>query len=131
MALNLVMIQGNLTADPVLKKTKDGKDVTDFTVAVNETKDHTEFVPVVAWKGTAINICNYLSKGSEVIIHGKYATQKWVDKDGKNRYTTKVYCTQFHFTRGSRDSSNNRQTPSDYQDFNSGDYDSGYGEPNF
>jgi single-strand DNA-binding protein len=38
----------------------------------------------------------YLRKGSKVYVEGKLATEKWQDKNGNDRYTTKVVMDAYH-----------------------------------
>lgn len=41
--------------------------------------------------GRLAEICGeYLAKGSLVFVSGKFTTDKWQDKDGNDRYTTKI-----------------------------------------
>ena len=56
--LNSVIIMGRLTADPELRTTTNGLSVTSFTVAVDRNyksgdERQTDFISVVAWRGTA------------------------------------------------------------------------------
>jgi single-strand DNA-binding protein len=55
-----------------------------------DTKEGTEWVPLVAF-GKLAEICGeYLKKGSQIYAQGRLRTRKWQDKDGRDRYTTEV-----------------------------------------
>ena len=64
MNLNRLTLIGRITDDPELKKTKNGKAYTRFSVATTEVfsssdgkKEITEFHQCVAWQKMAENIC--------------------------------------------------------------------------
>lgn len=83
--MNKIEIIGNLTAAPTLGKTKSEKDVTSFTVAVNEgSGDHktVQFFRVTAYEQKAMLCMQYLQKGSKVYVRGRAASHAWVDKTG-------------------------------------------------
>lgn len=67
--INRVILTGRLVRDPELRKTRTGKSVTTFAVAVDRTrrKDQeaadTDFISCQAWNKTAEYICNYAKKG--------------------------------------------------------------------
>lgn len=74
---------GRLTGDPEVRSTKDGKQMTSFSVAANTKKDHTEFVSVVAFSPESQRASESLSKGSRVTVLGEAETYE--GKDGKLR----------------------------------------------
>lgn len=99
--LNSVTIIGRLTKDPQLSETKGSTSVTNFDVATNEywgdNQSHTEFHRVTLWGKQATNACQFLHKGSQVLVQGSLRTDKWTDKDGQTRYTTKINGQQCQF----------------------------------
>jgi single-strand DNA-binding protein len=97
-ALNHVQLIGNLGKDPESRFTSTGKNVTNFSLAVNnrwksaagETKESTEWVNIEAW-GRLGEICQqYLHKGSLIFVEGRLRTDKVDDKSGGTKYYTKV-----------------------------------------
>ena len=97
MALNKVLIIGNLGQDPEMRFTPNGKAVTSFSVAVNSKfgeKETTEWISVVAWAKLA-ETCNQLQKGSHVFVEGRLQTRTW-DKDGVKHYKTEVVANAVH-----------------------------------
>jgi single-strand DNA-binding protein len=98
MALNKVMLIGNLGKDPEVKKTDNGTSVTKLSVAITEKwkdkdgfpRENTEWVIARCWKQGAEFIGNYASKGSQVFIEGKLKTETWDAKDGSKRSQTIV-----------------------------------------
>ena len=97
--LNKVMLIGNLTRDPEIKYTPQGKPVAKFSLATNERfkdkdgqwQDRTEWHNVVLWERLAEIAGEYLKKGSKVYIEGRIRTDSWDDKQsGQKKYMTEV-----------------------------------------
>lgn len=97
-SLNKVMLIGNLGKDPEVRHTASGQAVASFSLATSETyKDKagekvekTEWHNVTLWGKLAEIAGEYLSKGKTCYIEGRLQTRKWQDKDGNDRYTTKI-----------------------------------------
>lgn len=88
--MNSITITGRLTADPELKTTPNGTNVTQFTVAVDRAyksggEKQTDFFRVIAWRSTAEFICRYFSKGRPILIQGEMNNRQYTDKDGNKR----------------------------------------------
>ena len=112
--MNVVALSGNLTKAPELRKTQSGKDVTNFSIAINEGKDKTEFVNCIAWEKQAELIVQYCNKGDRLACSGKLQTRKWDDKDGNTRYATEVVVYQFDFPpKSSKADNTDYQAPQD------------------
>jgi single-strand DNA-binding protein len=94
--MNVLCISGNLTRDAELRSTNTGKQVANFTVAINEGKDKTEFVNCVAWEKTGELISQYCKKGDKLTCSGKISTRTW-EKDGEKKYATEMIVNQFDF----------------------------------
>lgn len=99
--LNVVTLQGRLTRDPELRQTQNGAAVTFFSLAVND-RDETNFFDCVAWKSTAEFVCQYLQKGSMVVLEGRLQTRDWKDQNGNKRKNTEIVVNRVHFC-GSRE----------------------------
>lgn len=110
MAVNKVILLGNLGANPELKMTANQFPVCNLNIATGERKkdpagnwvDHTEWHRVVVLGKTAENCAQYLSKGRQVYIEGKLQTRKWQDKEGKDRYTTEILANTVQFIGGAK-----------------------------
>ena len=109
MSINRVVLLGNMTRDPELRRTGTGKAVTNFTLALNRYKsDDADFVDCVCWEKIAENTAQYCHKGSKVAVEGSIQTGSYVDKDGHNRKTVNVLCNRVEFI-STNNSSNNLQ----------------------
>lgn len=99
--INKCMFIGNLGKDPELRSTQSGKQVANFSIAVQGNKTDngylTEWINVVCWEKTAENVSKYLSKGSKVFVEGRFSTRSWEDKDGNKKYTTEIVANEVKF----------------------------------
>ena len=89
--LNQIALIGRLTKDPEIKLVgKDQNSVVRFILAVNrpkygDSKPQADFIPVVAWRGTADFIGRNFRKGKQVYVSGRLQTTEW-EKDGVKHY---------------------------------------------
>lgn len=97
--MNSIQLIGRLTADVELKQTQSGISVCQFNLAVDRprVKDTTDFIPCVAWRGTAEFICKYFGKGNKIALNGVLTTRKWQDQQGNNRIAYEVLAESVEF----------------------------------
>lgn len=108
--MNFCHFLGNLTRDPELTVTQGGKQVINFTVAVNrrykkgdEMVKDTAFLDCEAWDTGAELINKYFVKGDPIIIHASIKQENWEDKTtGQKRSRLKFRVNQFDFVPGNR-----------------------------
>ena len=99
--LNHITLMGRLTAVPELKSTAQGTPVLSATLAVERPgykEKTTDFLPIVAWRGTAEMISKYFHKGSMICIEGMLTTRKWDTKEGEHRTSYEIVVDRVHFT---------------------------------
>lgn len=108
MAVNKFIGIGNLGRDPEMRVIPaDGKYVTNISIAITESykdkqgqkQEVTEWVNVVFFGKLAEIAGQYLKKGSKVYIEGKLKTEKY-QKDGQDRYITKVIANSMQMLSG-------------------------------
>ena len=87
---------GNLTRDPELRQTKNGKSVGTIIVAVNRSftsdgrdREETCYVDCELWGKLAETANAYLAKGSPVYVEGRLRTDRW-EKNGETH--SKLRC---------------------------------------
>lgn len=101
--LNKIILMGRLTRDPELRKTGNGTAVTSFSLAVDrdykpqDGERETDFIDVVAWRGTAEFVFKYFSKGRMAVVEGRLQVRDWTDKDGNKRRSTEVLAESVYF----------------------------------
>ena len=109
--MNNVILIGRLVADPELKTTQTGLEVTSFRIAVDRpySKDgekKADFIDVVAWRRTAAFICQYFEKGKPIVINGSLQTRSYEAKDGSKRFVTEVLAENVEFVPSSKNNGN-------------------------
>ena len=95
MNINTILMTGNLTEDPELRYTPNGKPVVSASIANNEhytdaqgeEKKVTTFVNLQIWGKPAENFGNLVKKGQEIFIDGKLRMDEWTDKQTNTRRT--------------------------------------------
>ncbi len=102
--LNSILIEGNLTKDPVLKTTANGGSVCDFGVASNrwfkqndEYEKEVSFFDVETWSKLAQTCYSTLKKGRGVRVVGRLKQDRWNDPDGKVHSKVKIVAEHVEF----------------------------------
>lgn len=96
--LNKVILVGNLTRDPEMRKTTNEQYVTTFGLATNRdwvTKDgrreqSAEFHELVCWGRLAEIASTRLKKGNLVYTEGHLKTRSWDDETGTKKFRTEI-----------------------------------------
>jgi single-strand DNA-binding protein len=93
--MNELTIVGNVTADPILRRSGNGRGVIRFDLAVNrrrfhrETNQHEDLPPVfhrvVAFGPVAENAAETLRKGLEVVVVGQTTDDSYETETGEKR----------------------------------------------
>jgi single-strand DNA-binding protein len=99
MSLNKCMIIGNLGRDPEMRYTPNGRPVTEFSVAVNQsTKNQqtgewveaTDWFRVTVWGDRAERTAENLRKGNRVFVEGRVRTREYEARDGQKRISLEI-----------------------------------------
>lgn len=94
--MSTITFAGNLTADPELRYTQNGRPVVHFTVIENRRRrtadgSFEEAEPnafrVEAWGEQAENVATSCHKGDRLTIEGRIETNRWTDKDTEQERT--------------------------------------------
>lgn len=96
--LNRCSFIGRLGRDPEVRYMPDGQAAVNVSIAVGSSwkdqsgdrKESTEWVPIAFFGKLAEVVGEYLQKGSQIYVAGKFKTRKWTDKSGNERYTTEI-----------------------------------------
>lgn len=103
--INKVILIGNITKDPFVKVTANGKKVVLFTVATNhsfknaawEILSESEYTGCVAWGVIAERAEQFLTKGKLVYIEGHLKTRSLDRDDGTKYFKTEVVTSELIF----------------------------------
>ena len=108
--LNRIVIMGRLARDPELRHTQSGTPVASFRLAVDrDFKDKntgertTDWIDVVAWRGTGEFVSRYFAKGRMAVVEGRLQMREWTDKEGNRRTTAEVVADNVYFGDSRRD----------------------------
>jgi single-strand DNA-binding protein len=111
-SINRVVLVGNLTRDPELRQTPNGKSVCTLGLAVNERYknesgewvEKPNYFDIVVWGAQAENCERYLSKGRPIAVDGRLSYRSWEAQDGSKRSKVEVIANTVQFL-GSRQES--------------------------
>lgn len=125
MAINKVILIGNVGKDPEVRTMSNGNDVATFSLATtdvwkdkttHERKEKTEWHRIVVYSPGLANIVKlYVKKGTKLYLEGALQTRKWVSSDGIEKYATEVVLQGFNAVlqildaRNSSSNSNSQQ----------------------
>jgi single-strand DNA-binding protein len=104
--MNKVLLTGRLTRDPELRSLASGSSVATFAVATNEFrgngKERAEYHNVVVWDRLAQVCGQYLGKGQQVAVEGRFQTRQWDDDRGTRHWKTEVVASSVEMLSGRR-----------------------------
>ena len=109
MAVNKVILVGNVGRDPEVRHLDNNSAVANFTLATTErgyttragqeVPERTEWHNIVAWGGLAKLSEGYIKKGMKLYIEGKIRTRSWEDQNGVKRYTTEIFADEIELPK--------------------------------
>lgn len=122
MAVNKVILLGNLGQDPEVRTLENGSKVATISIATNENykdqsgewQERTEWHRVVLWRWHAEK-AEKLKKGDKIYIEGKLTTRSW-EQDGVKKYVTEIVANDVQFTAKMGDGNYNGGVPMPTQD---------------
>ncbi len=101
-------ITGRLTRDAEVRTTSNGKQVVNFSVAVNDSYknkqgeriEQTTYFDCAYW--LTANVARLLTKGTLVELTGRVSTRAWTGKDGEPRAGLNFHTSNIKLHGGSR-----------------------------
>ena len=113
--MNLVVLSGRMARDPELRYTSGGKVYTNFTLAVQKTKDEAEFIDCIVWEKTAETIAEYFRKGNRILVQGRLNVSSY-EQNGEKRKSVKVQAFSFEFIDSKNSGIGQNSNRNDYDD---------------
>ena len=122
MSINRVVISGNITRDPDLRRTQQGMAILTIGVAVNDRKknpqtneweDRVNFVDCTVFGKRAESLSERLSKGMKVAIEGKLRYSQW-EREGQKRSKLEVAVDEIEFMSRNQNQGRSNQGYDDY-----------------
>ena len=123
MSINRVVISGNLTRDPELRRTQSGMAIMGIGVAVNdrrknsqtgEWEDYANYIDCTMFGARAESLSNILTKGMKVAIEGKLRWSQW-ERDGQKRSKIEVIVDEIDIMTSRNGGQGGYQGGSNYQ----------------
>lgn len=109
MAVNKVILLGNVGSDPEIRESNGGKFAT-FRLATTDKgytkRDGTQVPERTEWHNIVANsnivgvIENYVRKGTKLYIEGKLRTRKYTARDNTERTVTEIYIDNMELLGG-------------------------------
>lgn len=116
--MNFVTLVGRLARDPDLRRTGNGNAITNFTLAISESKENTDFIDCRAFKQNAENLANYKRKGDLIGVSGKIKKDVWKDQTGTTQSRTYVIANYIEYLANAKaNEGNQQQQPQPQQTF--------------
>lgn len=100
--LNRITVMGRLVRNPELRHTQNDIPVCSFSVACDRDyktngEKTTDFIDIVAWRGTAEFVSKYLTKGRMAVIDGRLQLRDWTDREGNKRRSAEILASSVSF----------------------------------
>ena len=136
MAVNKVILLGNVGSDPEIRESNGGKFAT-FRLATTDKgytkRDGTQVPERTEWHNIVANsnivgvIENYVRKGTKLYIEGKLRTRKYTARDNTERTVTEIYIDNLELLGGKPQEQNTNQQR--YQNASQQNWGSNYNMP--
>lgn len=109
--INVVVLTGNLTAEPELRNLPSGTAVCKLRIASNTRRkdasgqwvDKPNYFDVTVWGAQGENCARYLAKGRPVAIDGRLEWREWDTPDGGKRQAVEIVANSVQFLGGRDD----------------------------
>ena len=124
-SINKVMILGRLGDAPMMRRTRGGRGVANFSLATHEywrdksgeRQERTTWHRVVVWGKLAENCTEFLRKGQLAHVEGRIRNRVWTDKEGRKKYQVEVVGEQVVFLDRAKDTHEVLEAPCDWWNF--------------
>lgn len=135
MAVNKVILVGNVGKDPETRYLDENTPVCKFPLATSEVYknrdgekiEQTEWHNIVLWRGLAKVAEQYVKKGAQLFIEGRIRSRSYDDKDGIKRYITEIVGDNMQML-GRRQDNDQQQDNSGYQQDSGSSQQQGYSQ---
>ena len=117
--LNKIILIGRIATDIDASMIPSGVPVSKFRLAVDRVQSaeskisgqekQTDFIDIVAWRGTAEFLGNYCGKGRLLAVEGRLQIRQYQAQDGSNRRVTEVVAEQVKALDRAKDGDNQGQ----------------------
>ncbi len=107
---NSVFLVGNLGRDPETRTFGDSKSVTNFSLATSESYENqkgervteTQWHHCIIWGKAGLTAQQTLSKGKQVVVHGKLTYNEYKDQAGVQHRRPEIVVSDFYLVESNR-----------------------------
>jgi single-strand DNA-binding protein len=104
---NYVNLEGFVTQEPLLKKTKSGKSLCTFAISMTHDspskEQHVSFLDIETWEKMAESCAERVKKGKRVIVTGQIRQERWQAADGSPRSKIKLVGNKVQYLMSLKD----------------------------
>ena len=120
---NIVILAGNVGADPESRTTQGGSTIVNFSLATSRPKrdsngkvlkddnnrrlEDTEWHRITCFNGIAKTVAEYVEKGQKVMVRGRIHYTRWNDQENIERYGVEIIADEVTFLSRGRQSQGN------------------------
>jgi single-strand DNA-binding protein len=102
MSFTAATIEGFVTQSPTVRKTKTGKSLCTFSLAIRhysqpDTEPKVSFMDVETWEKLADMCSERINKGKRILVIGTLRQDRWEGKDGKLQSKIKLIGNKIRF----------------------------------
>jgi single-strand DNA-binding protein len=97
----IVLLAGNVGADPETRFSSSGQKIISFRVASNskrQGKEETTWWRVTVFGDRFDKMMTYIKKGSAIMVTGEMSSQLWTDKEGRQHIQHEVIADSLKFS---------------------------------
>jgi single-strand DNA-binding protein len=107
-------VEGFVTRNPSIRKTKTGKNVCNFSIAINhyskeDSDSKVSYIDVETWEKLAEICSGSITKGKRIMIAGALRQDRWEGKDGKSESRIKIVGNEIIFLEPKKDLSHSNE----------------------
>lgn len=96
--INVAVIEGRIVQNLELKKGANEKEYVLFTLASERSfSEETDFIDCICFGNVAKNLCQYMKKGSRIIVSGEIETNTYTDKNEAFHKSTKIVVNEISY----------------------------------
>ena len=116
--MNSVILCGRLVREPQTSYTTEGMAIAKFTLAVDRRKkDEADFIQCTAFGKNAEFAEKYLTKGTKIIVEGRWQTGSYKNKEGQTVYTNDCIVDSMEFAESKRSDAPQNEPQTDDKGF--------------
>ena len=110
---NIVILAGNVGADPEVRTTQGGTKITQLSLATSRPKrdsdgkilkdregrrvEETEWHRITCFNGVGKTVAQYVEKGQKVMVRGRIHYTRWTDNENIERYGCEIIADEVTF----------------------------------